>query len=95
MFMDWFPFLHPQCAGALSAAVGFLSRSIPGLLASAPWHKGTRQVFLFGSSPRISVQLNTFACAARWLAQRFRRMIKSCKMSMKLWKAWWLADGGF
>ena len=71
-----FRFLPRQCAGAVSAAGGFLIKINTGLyLRLRPGREHARSAFLFDRSPRISVQLNTFACAARWLPQRFRRMI--------------------
>jgi hypothetical protein len=41
------------------------------------------QAVLFNGSARICVQLNTFAFAAHWLAQRFRRMIEKLQKVYK------------
>jgi hypothetical protein len=58
----------------------FLIKINTGFIGACASAQSTRPAFLFNCSSPISVQLNTFACVPRWLAQQFRRMIESYKM---------------
>jgi hypothetical protein len=66
MFMDLFPFLRSQCAGAVSAAGSFLIKINTGMSAPAPWRERALPAVYFAGSAGLFAHLNTNAFIPCW-----------------------------
>ena len=67
MFMDLFPFLHRQSAGAVSAAGGFLIQINIGLFCACILAQTGAPAFYFAVSAGLFAQLNTNASIPYWV----------------------------